>query len=104
MQSIIVWAGLIGSIFGAVTSLIALLSLYRGSIRKGYASERDFNHLKTYYQSLAEAFKFQTDTFDKDFMEVRRELDARCDRIDLNQSEIKALLLANLGVKPKPTE
>ena len=102
MQNIIVWAGLIGSILGILTSAIGIAALYRGSVIKGYAAQRDFNHLKNYYQSLAEAFKFQTDTFEKEFSEGRKDLDTRCDRIDKDLVEIKALLLANLGNKSKP--
>lgn len=99
MNSIIVWAGLIGSVLGILTSIIGIAALYRGSVIKGYAAERDFNHLRTYYQSLAEAFKFQTETFEKEFREGRKDLDTRCDRIDKDLTEIKALLFADLRSK-----
>jgi len=99
MQSIVIWAGLIGSVLGILTSIIGVAALYRGSVIKGYAAERDFNHLKTYYQSLAEAFKFQTDTFETEFRESRRDLDNRCGRIDKELTEIKALLLSSLHLK-----
>lgn len=104
MQSIVVWAGLIGSVLGILTSTIGVAALYRGSIIKGYAAQRDFNHLKTYYQSLAEAFKFQTDTFEAEFRDGRRDLDNRCDRIDKELSEIKALQLSSLHSKFKPKD
>lgn len=99
MNAVVVWAGLIGSVLGILTSAIGIAALYRGSVIKGYAAERDFNHLKTYYQSLAEAFKFQTDTFEKEFREGRKDLDTRCDRIDKDLTEIKALMLSNLRLK-----
>lgn len=99
MNTIIVWSGLVGSVLGILTSAIGIAALYRGSVRKGYAAERDFNHLKTYYQSLAEAFKFQTDTFEKEFREGRKDLDTRCDRIDKDLTEIKALLFAELRLR-----
>lgn len=104
MQSIIVWAGLIGSIFGIGTSIIAISSLYRSSIRKGYAAERDFEHLKNDYKALSKSIDFLAKNFERDFLEIGKEIDERCDRIIENQIEIKALLLANLGVKPKPSE
>ena len=99
MNAIVVWAGLIGSVLGILTSIIGIAALYRGSVIKGYAAERDFNHLRTYYQSLAEAFKFQTETFEKEFREGRKDLDTRCDRIDKDLTEIKALLFADLRSK-----
>lgn len=99
MNAVVVWAGLIGSVLGILTSAIGIAAIYRGSVIKGYAAERDFNHLKTYYQSLAEAFKFQTDTFEKEFREGRKDLDTRCDRIDKDLTEIKALLFSDFRLK-----
>ena len=99
MNSIVVWAGLIGSILGILTSAIGIAALYRSSVIKSYAAERDFNHLKSYYQSLAEAFKFQTESFEREFREGRKDLDTRCDRIDKDLTELKALMLANLRMK-----
>ena len=104
MQSIIVWAGLVGSLFGIGTSLIAILSLYRGSIRKGYAAERDFNHLKESLKSLSTNLDFLNKELESDIENLAKDVDVRCDRIQENQLEIKALLLANLGIKPKHTD
>lgn len=101
MQNLVVWAGLIGSVFGIGTSILAIGSLYRSSIRKGYAAERDFEHLKNDYKALSRSIDFLAKDFERDFLEIGREIDERCDRIVENQIEIKALLLSNLGVKPK---
>lgn len=101
MQSIIVWAGLVGSFFGIGTSLIALLSLYRGSIRKGYAAEREFGHVKISLEALSTNLNFLIKEIEADIGGLTKDLDTRCDRLDQNQIEIKALLLANLGIKPK---
>lgn len=104
MQSIIVWAGLIGSIFGIVTSAVAIAAIWRSSIRKGYAAERDFGHLQRNYENLVKNIEFMNKEIDADIADILKEIDNRCDRIDGNQIEIKALLLSNLGIKPKPTE
>jgi len=104
MQSVVVWAGLIGSIFGIGTSLVAIDSLYKSSIRKGYAAERDFQHLKRDYEALSSSIDFLAKNFERDFLDIRKEIDERCGRITESQIEIKALLLANLGIKSRPPE
>ncbi len=101
MSAIIVWAGVLGSIFGILTTVIAIGALYRGSVRKGYAAERDFNHLQRNYENLTKNIDFMAKEIDADFGAIAKELDSRCDRIDQNQIEIKALLLSNLGAKTK---
>lgn len=103
MQSIIVWAGLIGSIFGIGTSIAAIHSLYKSSIRKGYAAEREFGHVKESLKSLSTNLNFLIKELEADIENLAKDIDTRCDRLDGNQLEIKALLLANLGVK-KSTE
>ena len=104
MQNIVVWAGVLGSVFGLFTSVFAIVSLYRSSIRKGYAAERDFEHLKNDYKALSRNIDFLSKNFERDFLEIGKEIDERCDRIVENQIEIKALLLSNLGLKPKHTD
>ncbi len=99
MNTIIVWAGLIGTTLGIITSVLGCIALYRTSVIKGYAAQRDYEHLKNYYKSLAEAFKFQTDTFEHEFREVRKDIDNRCDRIDQNLMELKALSFSNVRLK-----
>lgn len=104
MQSIIVWAGLIGSIFGIGTSLVAIDSIYKSSIRKTYAAEREFNHVKESLKSLSTNLNFLIKELETDVENLAKDVDTRCDRITENQLEIKALLLANLGIKPKHPE
>lgn len=104
MEKIIIWAGLLGSIFGIGTSFVALRSLYKGSIRKEYAAERDFEHLKRDYKSLASSINFLIKEIANERADILEKVDDRSDRIVENQIEIKALLLANLGVRPKQIE
>ncbi|KJH69402.1 hypothetical protein [Aliterella atlantica] len=104
MNTVVVWAGLIGTTLGIITSVLGCVALYRTSVIKGYAAQRDYEHLKNYYKSLSEAFKFQTETFEHEFREVRKDIDTRSDRIDQNQIEIKALLLSNLRLRPSLKE
>lgn len=100
MQDVIVWAGLIGSIFGIGTSLAAVASLYRSSIIKGYAAERAFIHLQNDYKSLANSVDFLIREIAKERVDILKEIDTRSDRLIEHQLEIKSLLLANLGIKP----
>lgn len=102
MQSVVIWAGVLGSIFGVVTSVIGLIALYRGSIRKGYAAERDFNHLKEDLKSLSVNLNFLLKEQERGIESLAKDLDTRCDRIDQNLLEIKALQLSELGQKLKP--
>ncbi len=104
MQSLAVWGGILGSIFGVVTAAIGLIALYRSSVRKGYAAERDFAHLQRNYESLTRNIDTMAKDIDAEMANILKEIDARSDRIHENQLEIKALLLANLGVKPKHSE
>ena len=104
MEKIIIWAGLVGSIFGIATSFIAIASLYRSSIRKGYAAERDFTHLQRNYEALSKSIDFLAKDIDSQLADIIKDIDDRSDRLSANQLEIKALLLANLGIKPKHTE
>lgn len=101
MQSIIIWSGVVGSLLGIFTSSIAITTLYRSSIRKGYAAERDFEHLKLSFKTLSHNIDFMAKDIDADIAAIAKDLDHRCDRIDQNQIEIKALLLSNLGIKSK---
>lgn len=105
MNNVIVWAGVLGSVLGIATSIVALLALYKSSIRKGYAAERDFNHLQRNFEALSQNIEFMVKNTDSEIGKLAKEVDTRCDRIDLNQNEIKALVLANLGInQPKSTE
>ena len=102
MQNIVVWAGILGSIFGVASAVVGLVALYRSSIRKGYAAEREFLHIKESFKSLTYNIDFLTKEIDRDIANLTKDLDTRCDRIDQNLLEIKALQLSNLGTKPNP--
>lgn len=104
MSAIIVWAGVLGSILGVLTSAIAIAALYRGSVRKGYAAEREFLHIKESFKSLTHNIDFLTKEIDSDIGNLYKDNDKRFDDIDRSLIEIKALLLANLGVKTKVGE
>ena len=102
MQNIVVWAGILGSIFGVASAVVGLVALYRSSIRKGYAAEREFLHIKESFKVLTYNINFLTKEIDRDIADLAKDLDGRCDRIDQNLLEIKALQLSNLGTKPNP--
>lgn len=63
------------------SSVIAILSLgaslvfwYRGVVRKGYAAERDFGHLKRSYESLSQNLNFSTKLIDEKLDTVMAEI------------------------------
>lgn len=43
-----------GFIIGILTSMAGFLAWYGTSVKKAYAAERDFNHLRRNYEQLAE--------------------------------------------------
>lgn len=102
MQNIVVWAGILGSVFGVATAVVGLIAIYRSSIRKSYAAEREFLHIKESFKSLTYNIDFLIKEINRDNADLTKNLDARCDRIDQNLLEIKALQLSNLGMKPNP--
>lgn len=72
---------LISLIVGLLTSIGGGFTWWRAMVRKQYAAERDFGHLKRNYQQLVKSL----DSMYKDG-------DKRFDRLDLELVEVKALL------------
>ncbi|MEM9815546.1 MAG: hypothetical protein AAF827_03900 [Cyanobacteria bacterium P01_D01_bin.6] len=72
---------LISLIVGLVTSIGGGFTWWRAMVRKQYAAERDFGHLKNNYKQLAQNMQF-----------MYKEGDKRFDRLDLEVVEVKALL------------
>lgn len=48
------FVAILGFILGLLTSLAGFLAWYGSSVKKSYAAERDFNHLRRNYEQLAE--------------------------------------------------
>lgn len=68
------------------TFLGGLVMWYSGAVRKRYASQRDFEHLKASYNQLA-----------SNQAAILKELDTRFDATMLELKEHKGLLVAVLG-------
>ena len=66
---------------GTVVVLIGIIFWYRGMIRKSYAAERDFGHLKRHYEGLALGQEA-----------MLKELDTRCDAIERQLIRIEAAI------------
>jgi nitrogen fixation protein FixH len=63
-----------GFILGLITALAGWLAWYGTAVRKRYAAERDFNHLRRNYEQLAENQKIILLAMDKigeDVAEIR---------------------------------
>jgi len=80
------WGDHIAMLIGIITFICGAISYYGAAVKKQYASERDFQHLKRSYDGLSSNIT----TLDK-------MIDARLDRSDLNQVEIRAMLLSILS-------
>ena len=96
MNAVALWVGLLGSVFGIITALTGFFLWYGSGVRKRYAAERDFNHLKSYYENMSVAIAKMSDLVDEDFKDLGKELDSRCDRLDAEVREIKAMLAVSL--------
>lgn len=81
-----VWIALAGFLLGLWTTLNAAVTWYGESVRKQYAVERDFNHLKTNYKQLAENMA----TIDKS-------VDSFKDMVMKELTEIKSMLYATIA-------
>lgn len=77
---------LVSLVVGLVTSIGGGVAWWRAVVRKQYAAERDFGHLKRNYQQLAQGVDL-----------LYKEGDKRFDRLDLEMVELKGLLAAVLA-------
>ncbi|NEP17819.1 MAG: hypothetical protein F6J97_13090 [Leptolyngbya sp. SIO4C1] len=77
---------LISLLFGLVASFGGAITWWRAAVRKQYAAERDFNHLKRNYEQMS-----------ANIAALVKDSDGRFDHIDLELVEIKAILSAHLG-------
>lgn len=76
----------IAILISITTFLGGLVMWYNGAVRKRYASQREFEHLKNNYKQLAESQSV-----------ILKELDSRFDATLLELKEQKGLLMAILG-------
>lgn len=91
MQTWLNWFGLISGILGILTFSVGCLAYYKSSVEKGYASQRDWGHVKNNQLQIVENLKV-----------IDEELDSRFDAMNIQIVEIKAILyVAILGKKPE---
>ncbi|MEL6402097.1 MAG: hypothetical protein AAFR26_23945 [Cyanobacteria bacterium J06626_4] len=74
MNDLSLLLGIVLGMMSLFTGVFGAIAWYRSNVRKAYAAERDFNHLKNNYRQLAESvnnlYRFSDDAKD----EVMREL------------------------------
>jgi Flp pilus assembly protein TadB len=85
---------LIAAIPGVITFLLGIVFWHSARSTKSYAAQRDFEHLKRNYQVMAEALQLIDNDIQKSTATTLKEIDTRCDRLDGELIQIKALLLA----------
>jgi hypothetical protein len=66
---------------GVFTSIIGVTAWYSAYVRRQYAAERDFQHLKRNYEGLRDAV-----------VKLTADQDERFDKIDLAQIQIQSIL------------
>ena len=76
---------IIGGLVGLTGSAAAVITWYRSVVRKEYAAQRDFSHLKNNYETLSNAFE-----------DAVKDQDLRFDRLDLSQARVESKLDATL--------
>ena len=80
-------------LMGLVATISGAIAWYRSTVRKQYASERDFNHIRNSIAQLAQAIADQ----DKFTEEQLSRLNSRIDTLNSTLTEIKVYLLAKMG-------
>lgn len=85
MEQIAVIVGLVVSLLSLFTGVAGAIAWYQGKVRKEYASERDFGHLKNNYAQLSQnveqlwrlmdhTFREHTEKLSDQHEEILREL------------------------------
>jgi hypothetical protein len=84
------WLSIVLGVLSICTFVGGTIAWYAGSVRKGYAAQRDFEHLKNNYKQMSQVIA-----------DIDKELDSRFDRLDLQGAKHETLLqsiLARLNV------
>lgn len=79
-------------LLGVLAMIGGGVAWYRGMVRKEYASERDFGHLKGKVESLSHAIAQSMDEDDRHYEALRDRLDVQSGML----SEIRVILLTKL--------
>lgn len=90
--------GIVLSLLSLFTGFAGALAWYSSRVKKQYAAERDFGHLKRNYEQLSQNLKELWRQNDERFDAVDRGLDRICAQISLHE---KAMEAHRLG---KPSE
>ena len=92
-ENIEMLAAIIGGVIGVSGALAAVYTRWKASIEKGYAAQRDFQHLKRNQEQMSQGIA-----------EINKDADARFDRLDLSVNRIESMLhtlLANSQPYPR---
>lgn len=92
------------ALIGIFTFIGGLIAWYRGAVQKEYASQRDWEHVKNNQKQLVENLNFIFKEMDEKLDKIMEEQDRRFDRVDVQQTEIKSMFYASLGLKKKRGE
>jgi hypothetical protein len=83
---------IIGCVIGVGGAIIAIHARWKASIEKGYAAQRDFQHLKRNQENISMGIA----QIDKDISErldqIDKDIDTRLDRVDLAVNRIENML------------
>lgn len=71
----------IGSLIGIGGATAAIFAKWRASIEKGYAAQRDFQHLRRNQEQIVQGID-----------QIAKDIDARLDRVDLALNRVESMM------------
>lgn len=86
------WLPVISSFAGLATFAAGGLAWYRSSVQKGYAAQRDFEHLRLNQQQMAEGQTLLIEEIRKHL----RQQDKEFDSLHRELGEVKAMFYASI--------
>lgn len=90
------WLPIISTIAGLTTFAAGALTWYRGSITKGYAAQRDFEHLRRNQQQMADGLGVLMDELKTHLRTQDKEVGNRFDTLHRELLEVKSMFYSSL--------
>jgi shikimate 5-dehydrogenase len=88
---------LIGCLIGVGGAAAAIYARWKASIEKGYAAQRDFQHLKRNQEQISAGIAEIAKDFDQGLTDISKDVDNRFDRTDLALNRMEGMILTLLA-------
>lgn len=93
------WISIAALVLGSGGFFSGIYLWWSGSIKKNFAAERDFGHIKRNQEQINQSLLHLDQKISETTDNITEKIQARLDSISYENRDIKALLLANLGKK-----